>query len=66
MPEQSTYSNVTGIYWDEVRTAWRAQFFYRNQHFHVGYFETLEEAHRARDRIKRIYGDSRYIPPRPK
>jgi hypothetical protein len=57
-------SDLTGIYWDEDRIAWRARIFYGNRTIHVGYFETIEEAQRARDRLMRIYGKYR-IPSKP-
>jgi hypothetical protein len=46
------YSDSTGINWDAVRLAWRARYFRDSQQFHVGYFDTFEQAQVARDRAK--------------
>ena len=56
---------LTGIYWDAERESWLTQFFYQGRTIHLGRFETLGEAKRARERAKRLYNDSRRIPPRP-
>jgi hypothetical protein len=57
-------TGLTGIYWDLDRVAFRAWIYHRLGSIYVGDFETLEEAQRARDRMKRIYSGG--IPPRPK
>jgi hypothetical protein len=64
--EPDTYSGATGVYWDSDELRWRAQVFHQGRTIHVGLFDKLEDAIKARERVKRIYGDSRRIPPRPK
>ena len=57
--------DMTGIYWDDNRLYYQVQIFYEGRNMHVGYFDTIEQAIVARDRMKRVYGNSRHIPPRP-
>jgi hypothetical protein len=57
-------TDLTGIYWDEDKIAYRAWIYHGNRSIHCGYFETVAEAQRVRDRMRRVYGKYR-IPPRP-
>jgi hypothetical protein len=61
----SSYSGVTGIYWDTERFMWRVQLYYQNRKMEISRFDFLEDAKRALNRVKAIYNDSRRIPPRP-
>jgi hypothetical protein len=55
----------TGIYWIADRDQWLAQFFFQGRVIHVGWFDDLHAAIQARNRIKKIYGNPKTIPPRP-
>lgn len=46
-------SGVTGVYWAEAKNKWYAQITVGGKTKHIGFFETLEDAEKAREKAKK-------------
>jgi hypothetical protein len=42
-------SGARGVYWNKRRSKWHARVSFQNCHYHCGYFDSFEEAVKARD-----------------
>ena len=53
-------SGVSGVSWNKNRKKWVARIMYKNKHIHLGYFEKLEDARKARkDAEVKYFGEFR-------
>lgn len=57
-PPSSNTSGVRGVSWHKQKQDWEAYIKFKGQHFHLGHYDTLEEARGVREKAQSmIYGD---------
>ena len=57
-PPSNNTSGVRGVSWNKQKQDWEAYIKFKGQHFHLGHYDTLEEAKAVREKAQSmIYGD---------
>tara|TARA_R110000751_G_scaffold207745_1_gene311540 strand:+ start:198 stop:683 length:486 start_codon:yes stop_codon:yes gene_type:complete len=53
--KKTNKSGITGVSWHKDANKWRADIAYKYKHIYLGYFDTLEEARKAREDAEEEY-----------
>ncbi len=56
--KQSNTSGIKGVFFDKRKKTWRAQITHNKKKHHLGYFENIEDAAKARrEKAKELFGE---------